>query len=131
MSKKSPKNLPMFWKSKNQTIQRPKASVKQNAWFFWHQKEPQRNSLSYDVHAIPPSFIWTSFVKKRILANKQIKNKKTKKQHFLKYFFYFTNEVHIKDGGLPSTPYEREFRCASFWFQKKIHNFVSQRLWPL
>ena len=32
--------------------------------------------------------------------------------------FSGSNQVHIKDGGLFSTSYERELRCASFWFQK-------------
>ena len=44
---------------------------------------------------------------------------------------FFTNEVHIKDGGLSSTPYERELRCASFWFQKKSTILFHRGFGPL
>ena len=31
---------------------------------------------------------------------------------------FLTNEVHIKDGGMACTPYERELRCGYFGCQK-------------
>ena len=41
------------------------------------------------------------------------------------------NWAHMRDGGLACTSYERELRCASFWFQKKSRILFHRGLWPL
>ena len=40
------------------------------------------------------------------------------KTGIVSFYVFVTNGVHIKDGELPGTSYEAEFRCGYSWFGK-------------